>query len=283
MQAGAARKGSVWRGFSRRIPRSAGTLAAALLLAALVAGTAGCKGTQKASDDGLMDAYQAGDYSRAYREASAEASSGPSSGGQRDMARFVAGMSAYQLGRADEAMRHLGQVSDHDEASIAGPANATLGLILARRSEHERAIEHFRKAVKNLKGADTAQAYYHMGLSEQKLGRWSSARLHMQRALKVSNDAAFREKVRQRLKASAFTVQLGAFSDRENAERMARKIRSKAESANLGAPRVVPSRSNSGKRLYLVQVGRFKSEAEAKRAMRRLNRTEGIIAPLVEK
>lgn len=271
----AARQGPAWRG-----RRTAGAIGAMMLLIGL-AGLAGCKGTPKASDGKLMNAYRAGDYGRAYREASSEAEE--ASGTQRETARFVAGMSAYQLGRRDEALQHLRPLSDHDEASIAGPANATLGLILAQRSDHEQAIEHYRKAVADLEGPDAAQAYYRMGVSEQKLGRWSSARLHMQRALKATDDAGFRKRVRRRLEASAFTLQLGAFSDRSNAERLAQDIRSKAEGANLGAPRIVPSRSDGGKRLYLVQVGRFKSEAAAKKGMARLDRADGIVAPLVER
>jgi tetratricopeptide (TPR) repeat protein len=251
-----------------------------MMAAAMI--VAGCETTPKTSGSAAgpaaagdaMTAYQARQYDRAYTLASAQA--GRTSGAARDQANFISGMSAYQLGREAPTLSHLGPLTSHRDAKIAGPANATLGLINVRRAQYDRAIGYFQSAIKKLHGEDLAQAYFHLGSTEQKLGRWAAARSHMSLAISNSKDATFREAVRQRMNAEAFTLQFGAYSTQANAADRARALSSELRSAGLSAP-VIVSTSAKGRTLYLVQSGEYGSYDAALSARRRLSRTDVII------
>jgi len=233
----------------------------------------GCETQPKTEPGDAMAHYRAGRYEQAFAAGEQQARRGGLTG---DQGKYIAGMSAYRLGRASQALSRLTPLTSHRANDIAGPASATVGLIHTARGRHAQAITYFKKAVENLRGEDQAQAYFHLGNAEQKLGRWSSARTHMSLAISRSDDSAFRRAVRERMNASAFTLQFGAFSSRSNAESHARKIASQTRAAGLGTPSVVTA-SSSGKTLYLVQVGQYGTYDSALSARRRLNRTDVII------
>ena len=199
-----------------------------------------------------------------------------------EAARYEAGMNAHHRGRLDEAARLLDPLTGSANPLIAGRANATLGLIHAARSQYSQAALRFRRAIRTLRGPDLARAYYHLALTEQKMGREESARTHFRMAMDKSRDAAFDRTIRQRMGMSGYALQVGAFSKRSNAEQQARAMRSAAASRSLGTPRVVPSTTASGSRLYLVRIGRFESFQAALDARRRLDRPKAIITPTDE-
>lgn len=239
--------------------------------------TGGCEttGANSAARETMLNDYQAGRYREAYDAARDNLRRG--SPADRAHARYIAGASAYQLGRNSEAARHLAPLTGHSDRELAGRANATLGLIHLRRNRHEQAIASFERAADRLQGEDRAHAYYHLAVAQQRLGRWTQARTSLSHAINHSNDRAFRREVQQRLATTGFTLQLGAFSRRANADRAARESRSVASRAGIGSPRVVPSTAGDGARLYLVQVGSFASFDSAVTARRRLGRTDAII------
>ena len=75
--------------------------------------------------------------------------------------------------------------------------------------------------------------------------------------------------------SGAFSVQLGAFSVRENAEKM-RKL------AAGTYPTAIVARDRGGKTLYCVIAGTFSSQADADRAVDRLERAtgaKGVVVP----
>lgn len=267
-----------------RMTRHSALMVSRMMLVAATMIVAGCDTTPKtsgasagavgSSGGDAMAAYQSHQYQRAYTLASTQATR--TSGVQRDQANFIAGMSAYQLGRENPTVTHLSPLASSANTHIAGPANATLGLVYARRAQYDRAINYFRTAVRKLHGEDLAQAYYHLGSTEQKLGRWASARSHMSLAISNSNDSTFRRAVRERMNADAFTLQFGAYSTQSNAAARARALSSELRRAGLATPSIVTVTAN-GKTLYLVQSGEYGSYDAALSARRRLSRTDVII------
>lgn len=75
--------------------------------------------------------------------------------------------------------------------------------------------------------------------------------------------------------ASVFTVQVGAFAERENAVRFIRELEERYPQVTLQ-----PQETERG-RLYLVRVGRVGSDAEARRLADRLRRDEQITTVFV--
>lgn len=252
--------------------------AAVVLVMTAVLASGGCETTEEGAEAESLSLYNAGQYQQARNAAEREVRR--SRGVQRDQARFVLGMSAYRLGRGSEAIEHLRQAAESGDRTISGRAHATLGLIYAGRSEHHRAIRHLEQATRKLDGDDEARAYYHLALSEQKLGRWASARTHLSLAVSSTSDPSLRRAARQQQDATGYTLQLGAFSEKSNADEHALQMRSRT--SGIGSPRVIPSTTSSGDRLYLVQVGRFSTFASAAQARRRLGRTDVMITPLSE-
>jgi tetratricopeptide (TPR) repeat protein len=188
-------------------------------------------------------------------------------------------MSAYRLKKEDEALKHLGKLVDHRDDAIAGPAGATVGLIFAKRGNHDRALAYYTDAVKRLKGNDQAQAYYHMAITEQKLGRWPQAKPHLMLAASNATDPALKAAADHRLQTAGFTLQFGAFSLQRSAEERAREVGALVRKANLGDPRVV-TLDDRGRKLFHVQAGRFGTYDAALNAKKRLSRPDVSVEKL---
>ncbi len=238
-----------------------------LLLSGAAIFAGGCDEAAKRSLSAVTQHYNAGGYRQALVEAGAIAAG--VDGTAYDQARYLAGLSAYRLGRDDEAMRYLRPLTKHTDAKIAGSANATVGLIHAAYHRDQQALLAFNEAIKRLRGADAGKAHYHLALSQQKLGLWRSSRAHLDMALQATTDPALRKVIRQRQSANAFTLQLGAYGQRKNADDRAREMRANANRVGAGTPSVVPTISHR-RRLYLVQTGRFRTHAEARKALAQL-------------
>src|ERR1041385_6631720 len=115
------------------------------ILVALFLTACGAPKKQPTLVDAVND-FRAGRYDSAYEVSSRLANSPDAT----DQSVYMAGMTAYRLKKYDEAMRYLGKLTDHKDDSIAGPANATMGLILAERGSHDRAVRYFDAAIPKL-------------------------------------------------------------------------------------------------------------------------------------
>lgn len=252
------------------ITRPAGRILVVLLAVTAV----GCNEASKATLNTANTAYHAGRFRQSLEEAGAI--SRRSTGDELAQARYLAGLSAYRLGRDAEAEAYLAPLTACRDTEIAGSANATLGLIHASRNDDTQAVRYFEPAVDKLRGADAARAHYHMALSLQKLGQWASAKTHLDRALAGSRDAALRKVIMQRAAARAFTIQLGAYGQRKNADAKVREMGQACGRAGIASPQIVLS-VDEGKTLYLVQVGRFDTYGAASLALRKLRTRDAWI------
>jgi tetratricopeptide (TPR) repeat protein len=242
-----------------------------LIALASAAWLAGCNTNHSALLADTITDYRAGRYAQAYE--GAVKLTGTGSRRTADEAAYMAGMSAYRLNRDDEALKYLVRLADHSDDAIAGPAGATVGLIFAKRGNHDRALVYYSRAVKRLKGNDQAQAYYHMAVTEQKLGRYAQARPRLILAASHATDEDLKAAAEHRMQTAGFTLQFGAYSLQRNAEQRAREIGPLTRQANLGDPRIVAQES-SGRKLFHVQAGRFGTYDAALAARQRLNRPD---------
>lgn len=250
-----------------------------VLLAALALG--GCGSSQpKASLVDAVNSYRGGNYKEAYEQSVPMV--GAVGGRQSDEATYMAGMSAYRLGKDEDALRYLGKLTEHNDGTISGPAAATVGLIMAKRGQHDRAVHYYQMSLPRLKGNDLAQAYFNLALSEQKVGRWAQARPHLVLAATNATDPALRAAAEDRVRTAGFTLQFGAYKVEKSAQQRAREVAPFSDRAGLGQPRVVPLDSR-GRRLYHVQVGNFSTHEAALNGKNRLNRTDVSVEKLVTK
>lgn len=250
-----------------------------LTLSLLLCLMAGCQSTPTTGGTTLNDAnaaYAASRYSEAQSIAERLITG---SATQRAQASYIAGKSAYRLGRTSQAESYLLVAADSTDRTIAGPAYATLGLIAAGDGRYELSIDRFRKAIPLLSGEDVAQAYYHLAVTEQKNGQWSAARAHLVLADRYTGDRDLKSLIDQRRDASGFTLQLGAYRDLTNAQQRATQYTSRTSAAGLGIPEIrvsLGSGNNTGT-FYLVQVGRFADFNAAQSARTRVDGSAMIV------
>jgi len=244
----------------------------------------GCKGNSKST--AYMDAYNAGNHAEAYKRASQASTSGSQE--QREQASLVAGLSAHHLGNDSDAKRYLQPLSYSSNPEVSGKANATLGLIAEGEGDHATAARAFEMAGSKLTGDEAARAYLHAGDAYTAAGNTTLASSMYKRASSmVTGDPGLASAIRERQNAPAqgaggdfssgaatgpFSIQLGAFSNRANAEKLA----ASASSMGLGKARIVQT-SKNGQPLFAVRVGGFPDRKTAAAARDRAGIT-GFVA-----
>lgn len=248
---------------------NARTIAAIASLAPLCL-LASCAGPSRPSSD-YAEAYQQGRFEEAERSA-ALAANKPGEAGRR--ARLIEGLAAHARGDFVQAELRLEPLASATEDDVAGPASATLGLIAAERGQHERAADYLTKAADHLTGDDEIRARVHAAMAYEALGRGEQAALQRRLAMR---DMGSRPSVgRSTYQNGSYAIQLGAFSSRARAAKMVEMSRKLARENGLGAPRITRSVGSGGETLYLVQIGRFGSLAQAERVQRGLGVTSVI-------
>lgn len=260
---------------TRRVRNSARIWVAGACLALALFGCSQQKGKGRQAQ-GYMALFESGQFAAAHEAAAIEANR--TRGAEHDRAALIAGQSAYRLGKVGEAHRWLQPLCDNDDAEIAGRACSALGSLAAQQGTYASAAEYFLRAAARLKGDDAARALMYAGDARKAQGKHDdAAELYRQAEGKVGSDASLKIAIADRIAgrsnnsaaplAAKFTIQAGAFSKREAAEKQADAFRAR----NL-TPRIVPIRDKSGRLLYAVRVGEYATKQEAERA-------KGEVAP----
>lgn len=236
-------------------------IAATLLCMTSAVGCAGGRTPGYARD------YNAGRFSTAFREATAVAA--VQTGAEREEAALIAGLAAHALGDTAHATEWLTPLLASRERTIAGRAAAGLGLIAQGRGDFERAAALLSEAALKLSGDDAAQAAFRAGDAYLELGQTEAARQQFQYAYSQAKDSDLKRALTERLNDHRYTIQLGAFASRRNAERAVREFAAMTMGLGLGTPRVVQT-AEHGRTLFLVQAGEFRSQSEADQMKQRL-------------
>ena len=223
-------------------------------------------------------AFTQGDYAKALSAASRAASH--TGGRDGDLANYLAGISAYKLGNLSTAERYLRVATGSHDESMAADAYSTLGLIYSRDGRYAEAANAFLHGANLQSGEDRAQAYFYGGIAQQKLGRWPQARTSLLLARKTTRDAGLSSQIDQQLAVTGYTIQLGAFANRTNADKLAGKYALRAAQAKLGGVFVTPGSGSSGRTMHLVQVGRFATFSAASAGRSRLGVSDAVVVPL---
>ena len=239
----------------------------------------GCEATPATGrlDESLVR-YNAGQYQEAYDGAMAALRG--TAGEERAQANYLAGLSAFRLGRLNEAERLLLASAASSDPTLSGRSRAIIGLIRMEQDRPLVAAEEFKAAARLLDGNEAAEAAYRAGMAYQAAGDWSSARAQFTIASARGGTGIARQ-AEAGIQQTGFTIQVGAYANRENAERAAAEHRPMAERHGLGAPRIVPRHDSRGQLLYIVQFGQFGTQAAAERELATLNNRRLIVARTV--
>lgn len=244
----------------------------------LAAAPFGCRPESGPSLEKAEKDYHAGLYRQAYNDARElrVVLSGP----QQDRASYLAGICAFRMGNHSQAISLLSPLLNNTDRLIAGRSASTLGLIYRARGEDNKALEAFRTATGKLSGDEAAWCHFYIAVIQQKMGWWSNASGNLSTAARLAMDHELQRMIRQRKGYRAFAVQAGAYRSKDIADKRARLLAAQAQAAGMGSPRVIPSTSAAGGKLYLVQVGRFIDYQRAHIARHKLRAEELIIVPV---
>lgn len=257
-----------------------GVLTGLCLAAALALTAAGCKTIDRGPSpaEQAQAQFQAGDYARAYTTAARAAST--AGGAQRDLANYLAGVSAYRLENLSGAERYLRVAAASRDESLAADARSTLGLIYSRQGRYTEAANALLSGAKLQEGEDRAQAYLYAGIAQQKIGYWPQARTSLLLARKSTRDPGVIQRIDQQLAVTGYTIQVGAFALRSNADEVAQRYAVRAAAGKMGSVVVTEATGSGGRTVNLVHVGRFATFDAANTARGMLGDTNAVIVPL---
>lgn len=267
--------------------------------AGLLALLGGCSSSQTGGADYLSE-YNSRNYPKAYRLA--EEAAGKSAGVKREQASLIAGLSAHAMNRTEDAQKWLEPLAvTSKENQISGRAGATLGIIAAEKKQHEVAVRYLTEAAAKLDGNDAARAWLYAGDSYKALNKPKEARDAYAKAESLVTDGSDLESMaRQRIAApivpqlnvapyrgaiggsapagAKYTLQLGAFSTKANAEDAARRTGRPAMA--IGQPYIVQTMSKAGKPVWALRVGGFATGDQAKKAAQQASLAGAIAVPV---
>ncbi len=250
-----------------------------LIALAAMAVCAGCAPTldpqsQQELNEGSQ-AFQNQQYVLAIREMDAFLREHPTGPGT-DEAHYIRGLSKYRLGDRDGARADLTTATSqtqHDHIRING-YNA-LGDLAWDADDMEQGERMYRRVLDYAPGEsdEAIHARYRLGCVLQRKGDWREADLQFERVIHYAGETDLGARAARRVRAQAWTVQVGAFENRERAEQLAASL----EEQNL--PAMAQEVTQGGRLLLLVQIGRYTSYEEAMSVLRRLEQQgrEGFV------
>jgi len=173
--------------------------------------------------------------------------------------------------RTNQAEAQLMLASNSANPQIAANAKAMLGLVRMEQGRDGEAASLLHSASMHLSGTDAWQADRHATIAERR-----------EEGSRGGSSAAMSGGVADRSVAAAgrFTVQAGAFRQRDRADSVAGQVAAMVAGRDVGGVQIVPREDERGQSLYLVQVGRFDTRQEASKLLSTLGRREYIVVAL---
>ena len=194
-------------------------------------------------------------------------------------AYYIRGQSYLKLGQNKQARADLQQALDGSKRpDLTAKLHATLGSLDYAEDNFMAAADHYRQAVPALPNVPPKDLIlYRLGLCLQRQGEWPEARKHLAQLINdyPASRVADAAKACFNWPHDFFTIQVGAYTKPELAERQLAVLRQ----AGLSAQQRLDTRT--GKPLYVVQVGQYSTYADARANLPKVRTAAGqaIIVP----
>ncbi len=215
--------------------------------------------------DAALNDYDAQRFERAQKAADTVAT-GPDRT-LRGRGDYLCGLCAYRLGDNDEARRRLAAATTGLVGLEAAQAREALGLVNLALGRPAEAAEGFAAACPDLAGPDARQAALFAALAFEQAGDEQSAARWARIGCESSPP-----------RRGGFTIQVGAFRDRDRAERAAVEAAEVAQDMGLAPIRIVTRTDHRRGVFYIVQLGSFQTRSEAAGARQRVGNLQYIVA-----
>jgi hypothetical protein len=152
------------------------------------------------------------------------------SGKNTHEAQYMMGLCEFQLQNIDNSTAWFTKASASSDPEVKGKATAMLGIIASSKGDYQEAARAFNTSSNYLLGSDKIQA-------ESRSGK--------------------------HVKSNNFTLQFGAFQKKVNATKAIDTLSNSINKAGLGRAWITEETNRSGRILFLVQAGHFKSRNAA--------------------
>lgn len=257
---------------------------AARLTAALVALlAAACESQRTTTLDDALRAYEGGRYQESLRM-SREVQSKASDAAERQQAAYVAGCSAQELRKKDEARAAFAVAARSSDPVVAGRSLVMQGNMAAEERRWSDAEALYSQAAGKLRGRDAELAREQ---ARDASAQAAAARTAAQApaapppATTTANPPATPPPSPPPAPAAAgpWTIKTGAFANETGAQQHARNIAKAVKAAGLNPPKVRAVTGPSGK-LWVVEVGEFSTKAEAEQKVKRLGVGSTQVVPI---
>lgn len=211
------------------------------------------------------DDFQAGRLKDADRKFSEVIADNPHSPALSEVYYFR-GLTRLQLSRRAEARADFQAGSTRYGREITQIYSMTCLANMEYEDGHDlQAVPLYRTVLEHpVPKLPADSVLYRLGVSLQRLGRWNEADETFARLLKEHPDSPLAAEARRRTQADSFTLQAGAFTERPKAESLAARLRQDGYTVTLA---VVAA---GGKTFHVVNVGHYRTAAEAQAASARL-------------
>lgn len=181
-------------------------------------------------------------------------------------AHYWAGICALKLDNVKKARKHIARAHARPRTPLlSGLAQTALGDCDYQEGKFASAAAKYRKAAVT-EGTQRARILYQMGMCYNRIGKLRDAKSCFEKTYDEYPNTQYAELAREKLKftGSAFSVQVGAFDRKENAE----ALRSRLAMRNFSPHIQIINRG--GKTLYCVRVGHFEVWKQADEASKKL-------------
>jgi len=270
---------------------------------------AACNGPQQRLDDATR-AYDAQDWTKAYDDATAAQNEAQPPLKQR--AAFVAGLAAYRQDRFEEARSRFLLAESSEDRETSGQAKVMLGDLLTRDGKPAAAAAKYDEAAQLLTGEAATRARTLASAAREASKSPTPTPVASAETDDSASDAApaataggktkpaakpkapARDAAKSETKSTkpktatasksstkgGFTIQCGAYVKESDARARAKDLGDEARKAGLPAPKVDRVTGRSGKKLWIVSVGTFKTRAEGKKALAKLKVDHAEVLPI---
>ena len=236
---------------------AAGLFAAAGFLAAAGCGTSVTREAQQDFKPGRA-AFEAGRWQEAVDGFTRFLAAYPSSPARGEV-YYYRGLAEVRLNRRNEAL------ADFQRAMRAAPpppisayVQVAIGNVHFEEGRDWDAVRAYNGVLGNPPdGVPLDRLVLRLAISLQRVGRWSTADTYLAYVIKNFPGTPAAAEARRRYRAGAFTVQTGAYTSNEGAQREASRLRTAGFAPEIGVTQ------QQARRLLTVRVGRARTYAEA--------------------
>ena len=203
-----------------------------LFLSIVTFSTLGCGQNKVTALDRSLQEYNSGQWllSKMWAEESIENHE------DVEQAEYLIGLCEYKRNRLDTAKTWFEKSAHSSNKEVRAKSNAMLGIIALNNGDREAAEIAFEIAAPELEGGDQQQAKSRIGSGAIRTT--------------LSSDGHY-------------TLQFGAYRNEGNAKQSLNTLATSFEKIGLGEAWISEDQDDFGRKLYLVQAGRFVSRSSA--------------------